>query len=101
HEGAGFGDDNFSVLGVTASVNSCAGNALGRYYRDDRVLVWRPELPQADQDPFYVEITNTPDTGTDTCDAPDEPAPPPAASPVVRARPDVHGDEASAPDLLG
>lgn len=93
YEGAGRGDWNFSVLGVTSRVNSCAGYDLGRYYRDDRILVWRPGIVEEAEDKFYVEITDTPDNSTDECDAPDDPAPPPNVAPTVNAGPDRFGEE--------
>ncbi|HEX6684651.1 MAG TPA: PKD domain-containing protein [Candidatus Limnocylindrales bacterium] len=92
-EGAGKGDGNFSVKGVLAEHNSCAGNALGQYYRNDRILVWRPDLPEIAKDEYYVEITDVPGGSPDEClpleDEPGEPNQPP----TVNAGPDTTGDE--------
>jgi len=55
---AGF--PQFSVRAVSASPNRCAGSALGRYYRDDRILY--------ENDSFFVEILNGPSGAADTCD---------------------------------
>jgi hypothetical protein len=50
----------FSVRAVSASPNRCAGSALGRYYKDDRILYVN--------DGFFVEILNGPSGVADTCD---------------------------------
>jgi hypothetical protein len=100
-EGAGAGTDNFSVLGVAQRDNSCAGAALGNYYRDDRILLWRPGLPPEAQDEFYVEITDLPDDNPDSCDSTDDQPGPPNVAPVVDAGPDLTGAEGASLDLAG
>ena len=83
-------DWDFSIKGVTGTVNECAGRALQRYYNDDRILY--------QQDGFYVRITDNPPAG-DTCEAlPENPEddlgePPFDGSPTVGAGPDVSGAE--------
>lgn len=94
-------DWDFSVLGVSKSDNGCAGNALKKYYRDDRILY--------KQDGFFVRITNNPPAGPDLCDTipPDEDEPddgglPPVnLPPTVNAGIDVTGDEGSPVTLAG
>ena len=87
-------DWDFSILGVDGTVNECAGRALKKYYRDDRILY--------QQDGFFVEITDGPPAGPQFCDAippeEDEPdddggEPAPDLPPTVSAGPDVSGEE--------
>ncbi|MFF0175301.1 PKD domain-containing protein [Micromonospora profundi] len=92
-EGAGKGDGNFSVLGVTSRHNSCAGNALARYYRQDRILVWQPGLPNEALDTYYVEITDVPTSSTDECLPPQDDPAEPNSPPTANAGPDTTGDE--------
>ncbi|GAA2673839.1 NucA/NucB deoxyribonuclease domain-containing protein [Actinoplanes palleronii] len=101
-EGAGVGDWNFSVLGVTAADNRCAGIGLKAYYRDDRILVWQPSIPDASQDEFYVHITDTPDTSPpgECVDEPDE-GEVTDLPPTVDAGANVEGDEGSVITLTG
>ncbi|MCA2187883.1 PKD domain-containing protein [Nonomuraea cavernae] len=94
-------DWDFSVLGAHKDDNECAGRALKKYYRDDRILY--------EQDGFFVHIKEDPPAGPDTCEAippeEDEPddgggTPPVDLPPTVDAGPDVRGDEGS-PVTLG
>ncbi|GAB3006719.1 hypothetical protein GCM10027184_75200 [Saccharothrix stipae] len=87
-------DWDFSVEGVLKADNGCAGNALKKYYRDDRVLY--------QQDGFFVRITNAPPSGPAVCEAippdEDEPdgdggTPPVNLPPTANAGPDVSGLE--------
>ncbi|MGL5927402.1 MAG: NucA/NucB deoxyribonuclease domain-containing protein [Dermatophilaceae bacterium] len=57
-EGAGNPFWDFSVKAVPQRDNSIAGNQLGRYYVDDRVLAWDAGLddPEETNDEFYVNI---------------------------------------------
>ena len=60
---------DFSVLGVNRSQNRCAGNALKRFYTEDRILY--------NEDTFWVEITeDATGAGGDQCflSADDEPS---------------------------
>ncbi|MCO1597065.1 PKD domain-containing protein [Micromonospora sp. RHAY321] len=101
-EGAGVGDWNFSVLGVTAAVNGCAGRELQRYYRDDRILVWQPGVPTAAEDEFFVHITDAPDTGDPAaCEEDPDEGGDPDQPPTVNAGQDVSGDEGSVITLSG
>ncbi|MFG2103664.1 hypothetical protein ACGFJ5_24050 [Micromonospora echinaurantiaca] len=101
-EGAGVGDWNFSVLGVTAADNRCAGLALKRYYRDDRVLVWQPTVPTAAEDEFFVHITDVPDTsGPEACEDEPDDGGVTDLPPTVDAGQDVSGDEGSVITLSG
>jgi hypothetical protein len=50
----------FSVRAVSASPNRCAGSALGRYYRDDRILYVN--------DGFFVELVGGPSGAAEACD---------------------------------
>ncbi|GIF47117.1 deoxyribonuclease NucA/NucB [Asanoa ferruginea] len=98
-------DWDFSIRGVDKTMNRCAGNALKKYYRDDRILY--------QQDAFFVEITDAPPTGPEYCDAllPEEDEqetddggggdPEPDLPPTVNAGPDVSGNEGAAVLLLG
>jgi hypothetical protein len=54
------GFPQFSVRAVSASPNRCAGSALGRFYRGDRILY--------QHDGFFVEILNGPSGAADQCD---------------------------------
>ena len=101
-EGASNLNWDFSVLGVQKTVNGCAGNALKRYYRDDRILYH--------SDGFYVHIKDTPPEGSDACEAvpPDEDEPPGGGDPppvnlppTVNAGPDISGDEGAYTALQG
>lgn len=91
---------DFSVLGVNRSQNRCAGNALKRFYTEDRILY--------NEDTFWVEITeDATGAGAAQCflSADDEPsddadidiiggnAPIPDSPPNVSAGPDVSGSE--------
>ncbi|MFI6483580.1 PKD domain-containing protein [Nonomuraea sp. NPDC050663] len=101
-EGAGVGDWNFSVLGVNGRQNSCAGNALGRYYKDDRILVWREEVPEEAQDPYYVHIHDRDENASDEyCTNQDDEGGTPNQPPTVNAGPDVTGDEGFLVPLYG
>jgi hypothetical protein len=93
-------DWDFSILGVSKSDNGCAGNALKKYYRDDRILYG--------QDGFFVHITNNAPAGPDLCevippdeDEPDDNLPPPDLPPSVDAGIDVTGNEGSPVILTG
>ncbi|GAA4970388.1 hypothetical protein GCM10023334_094350 [Nonomuraea thailandensis] len=101
-EGASNPNWDYSVLGVPKTVNGCAGNALKRYYRDDRILYH--------SDGFYVHIKDTPPENSDACEAipadEDEPADGGGPAPVnlppsVDAGPDISGDEGAANRLQG
>ncbi|WP_229068533.1 PKD domain-containing protein [Actinoplanes sp. DH11] len=101
-EGAGVGDWNFSVLGVTAAVNRCAGIELKAYYRNDRILVWQPSMPKPAEDPYYVHITDVPDSTPpgDCVDEEDE-GEVTDLPPTVDAGANVSGDEGSVITLGG
>ncbi|MEU0155358.1 PKD domain-containing protein [Micromonospora fulviviridis] len=101
-EGAGVGDWNFSVLGVTAKVNGCAGRELQRYYKNDRILVWQTGIPTDAEDEFFVHITDAPDTsGPETCEEDPNENPVTDQPPTVDAGQDVTGDEGSVITLSG
>ncbi|HYN93761.1 MAG TPA: hypothetical protein VES42_07910 [Pilimelia sp.] len=100
-------DWDYSIKGVPGDVNGCAGRALKKYYREDRILY--------EQDGFFVRITDTPPTAPEFCDAipadEDEPGdgggggggggePVENLPPIVGAGPDVAGEE-GAPVALG
>ena len=95
-------DWDYSIKGVLKDDNRCAGNALKKYYRDDRILY--------KQDGFFVRITDVPPRGPETCDAipEDEDEPEPGGGepvedlpPTVSAGPDVRGDEGGPVALNG
>ncbi|MEU8238741.1 hypothetical protein AB0C07_10880 [Actinoplanes missouriensis] len=99
-------DWDYSIKGVNKDHNKCAGNALKKYYRDDRILY--------KQDGFFVRITDAPPAGPESCDAipedEDEPdtgggggggEPVEDLPPTVSAGPDVFGDEGGPVALNG
>ncbi|MGI5273262.1 NucA/NucB deoxyribonuclease domain-containing protein [Nonomuraea sp. CA-218870] len=95
-------DWDFSVMGAFKDDNECAGRALKKYYRDDRILY--------EQDGFFVHIKDDPPAGSDSCEAippeEDEPedgggTPPANLAPTANAGPDVSGDEGAAVTLRG
>jgi hypothetical protein len=101
-EGAGVGDWNFSVMGVNGRQNGCAGAALKRYYKDDRILVWRQEVPDDALDTFYVRINDNNEDGGDAyCADQDEGGGDPNQPPTVNAGADMTGDEGFATTLTG
>lgn len=98
-------DWDFSIKGVDKTVNGCAGNALKKYYRDDRILYHH--------DGFFVRITDAPPAGPEFCDSipadEDEPDtggggggdPVEDLAPSVNAGPDVRGEEGAPVALTG
>jgi hypothetical protein len=94
-------DWDYSIKGVLKDDNGCAGRALKKYYRDDRILY--------KQDGFFVRITDVPPAGPEYCEAipEDEDEPDGGGEPVVdlpptvNAGPDVHGDEGGPVALNG
>jgi hypothetical protein len=97
-------DWDYSIKGVLKADNGCGGNALKKYYRDDRILY--------EQDGFFVHITDTPPGGPGYCDTvpPEDdesddgggsPPVPVDDPPLVGAGPDLSGDEGSPLTLSG
>ncbi|CAG6391160.1 FG-GAP-like repeat-containing protein [Streptomyces cocklensis] len=65
YQGGSNGPNSFSVQVVTADDNTTAGNRLGGFYKDQRII---------DSDPFYVQVVDA--SGNPITYAPDPPAPP-------------------------
>ncbi|MFG1807832.1 FG-GAP-like repeat-containing protein [Streptomyces sp. NPDC049040] len=65
YQGGSNGPNTFSVQVVKADDNTTAGNRLGTFYKEQRII---------DSDPFYVQVVDA--SGNPITYAPDPPAPP-------------------------
>ncbi|GAA1865959.1 NucA/NucB deoxyribonuclease domain-containing protein [Myceligenerans crystallogenes] len=69
-EGAAHGAEDYSVEGVSADDNECAGTALQHYYRKDRILrSYRAQTGTfIHQDDFFVHVGEKDEVVTATCE---------------------------------